>query len=253
MTGFAPFARKEAWEILRTWRIWVLPGILLFFAVTGPLVAKLTPDILDAVAGDQIGDLQLPTPTVADAYGQWAKNLSQIAVVALIISYAGLISAEVRGGTAALVLTKPVSRTAFVVAKVAVHSVFVALVLVAGTTVTWGVTALSFGDAPAQGLWSAALVWLVLGLLFLAVMTLLSVLIRSAVGAAGVGLGVYVLLSLLSIWRPLATYSPAALGTRAGELALGGHPVIVWPVLSSLLLSVLLVALAARVFGRSDL
>ena len=31
MSGTAVFARKEAMEILRTWRIWVLPGILLFW------------------------------------------------------------------------------------------------------------------------------------------------------------------------------------------------------------------------------
>ena len=36
MSGFRVFARKELREIVRTWRIWVLPGILLFFALTGP-------------------------------------------------------------------------------------------------------------------------------------------------------------------------------------------------------------------------
>jgi len=36
MNGFTVFARKEAREILRTWRVWVLPGILAFFALTGP-------------------------------------------------------------------------------------------------------------------------------------------------------------------------------------------------------------------------
>src|ERR1035437_11075744 len=38
MSGFAAFAGKEAREILRTWRIWILPGILLFFALTGQVL-----------------------------------------------------------------------------------------------------------------------------------------------------------------------------------------------------------------------
>src|SRR5665647_131722 len=46
MSGPVVFARKEALEILRTWRIWVLPGILLFFALTGPVLARFTPDDL---------------------------------------------------------------------------------------------------------------------------------------------------------------------------------------------------------------
>ena len=32
MNGFAPFLRKEFNETIRTWRLWVLPGFLLFSA-----------------------------------------------------------------------------------------------------------------------------------------------------------------------------------------------------------------------------
>lgn len=253
MTGFTAFARKEAWEIVRTWRIWVLPGILLFFAVTGPLVARFTPEFLEAVAGDQLGDLQLPIPTYVDAYAQWVKNLSQIGLFALIIIYGGIVSSEVRSGTAALVLTKPVSRPAFVAAKATVHSAFLTIVLMVGTLVTWSLTVAAFGSAPAQGLWSAALVWLVLGVLFVAVMTLLSVLIKSPVGAAGAGLGAYILLAIAGIWTPLGTYTPAGLGSQAAGLAAGQHPVVLWSILTTLLLSLCLVSLAAWVFRRSDL
>ena len=87
MSGTAVFARKEVREILRTWPIWVLPGILLFFAFTGPVLAKFTPEIVGAVAGDQLGGLKIPTQTYLDAYAQWIKNLSQIGLFALIIIY----------------------------------------------------------------------------------------------------------------------------------------------------------------------
>ena len=72
-------------------------------------------------------------------------------------------------------------------------------------------------------------------------------------GAAGAGLGVYALLAIVGIWKPLGTYSPAGLGSQAAGLASGQHPVVLWPVLTSLLLSVCLVYLASRVFRRSDL
>ena len=253
MSGFAVFAHKEAREILRTWRIWVLPGILLFFALTGPVLARYTPELVGALAGDQLKGLVMPTPTYLDAYAQWVKNLSQIALFALIIIYGSIISSERKSGTAVLVLTKPVSRTAFVVAKAAVHSAFLAILVVAGTLLTWGLTAAVFGQAPGSALWSSALVWLVFGVLFIALMTLLSVLIGSAAGAAGAGLGAYALVSIASIWKPLGTYSPAALATVPSSLAAGKDVAVLWPVLTSLLLVVVLVVLAALSFRRKDL
>ena len=75
----------------------------------------------------------------------------------------------------------------------------------------------------------------------------------AANGAAGAGLGVYALLAILGIWKPLGTYSPAGLGSQAAGLAAGQHPVVLWSVLTSVLLYVFLVYLAARVFRRSDL
>jgi ABC-2 type transport system permease protein len=253
LSGFAVFARKEAREILHTWRIWVLPSILLFFALTGPVLAKFTPEIVGAVAGDQLKGFKIPTPTYQDAYTQWITNLSQIGLFALIIIYGSIISSERKSGTAVLVLTKPVSRTAFVIAKAAVHSAFLAILVVAGTLVTWGLTAAVFRKAPGSALWSSALVWLVFGVLFIALMTLLSVLIGSAAGAAGAGLGTYALVSIAAIWKPLGTYSPAALATQPASLAAGKDVAILWPVLTSLLLAAVFVVLATLAFRRRDL
>jgi hypothetical protein len=150
VNGFWAFARKEAVEIVRTWRIWVLPSILLFFAVTGPVTARFTPQIIGAVGGTQLAGLKLPAPTYVDAYLQWAKNLTQIALIAIIVIYGGLVSSERKSGTAVLVLTKPLSRTAFVVAKAVVHAAFLSVTVVLGTLVTWDVTKAIFGRAPVR-------------------------------------------------------------------------------------------------------
>jgi len=248
------FARKEAVEIVRTWRIWVLPAIILFFAITAPLLARFTPEIVGAVAGDQLGGVTLPPGTALDAYGQWIKNLSQITLFALIIIYGGIVSSETSSGTAILVLTKPMSRAAFVVVKAAIHSVFLAVLTVIGTLVTWGLTAAIFGQAPAGPLWSSAMIWLVLGVFYLALMTLFSVLIPSAAGAAGAGIGAFVLLTVGSIWKPLSDHSPAGLAGQATALAVGKPvPDLLWPVLLSLVLSAAVVAVAALLFRRKEL
>jgi ABC-2 type transport system permease protein len=254
VNGYLVFARKEVQEIVRTWRIWVLPAIVVFFALSGPFIARFTPEIVGAVAGSQLGHLVLPTPTYLDAYGGWIKNLSEITLFAIIIIYGGIVSSEVRNGTVLLVLTKPLSRGAFVAVKVVVNCAFVAVLLCAGTLVTWALTAAIFGKAPGSPLWSAAAVWLVLAILYIAIMTLMSVVIGSAAGAAGAGIGVFAILSIAAIWKPLSDYSPAGLAGHAATLA--AHTAtssVLWPVLSSLAASIVIAGVAAAVFRSKEL
>ncbi len=254
MNGYGVFARKELREIVRTWRIWVLPAIILFFAFSGPVLARFTPEIVGALAGSQLGHFALPTPGYSDAYSAWIKNLSQVTLFALIIIYGGIVSSETKSGTAILVLTKPVSRGAFVAVKAVVHSAFLVVLLILGTLATWAVTLATFGTAPGGALWTSSLLWLVYGVLFMAVMTLFSVLISSATGAAGAGIGTYALLSIASIWKPLGDYSPAGLPGKAAALAAHGTTdSAAWPILISLALSIVLVAAAALLFRRKEL
>lgn len=253
MTGVSVFAGKEMKEILRTWRIWVLPGIVLFFAVTGPLLARFTPEIVGAVVGNQVTEIKLPPPTYLDSYGQWIKNLSQIGMVALVIVYGSLVSGETRSGTAVLVLTKPLSRDSFIVSKAAVHSGFVVVLTALGAVVTWVLTFVAFGSAPGAALWRATGEFLVLAVLFLGLMTLLSVLIGSTAGAAGAGLGAYVALSVASIWQPLSDHSPAGLITQPASVAAGKDVAALWPIVTGLVLTCVLILLAGVAFRRKDL
>jgi ABC-2 type transport system permease protein len=84
-------------------------------------------------------------------------------------------------------------------------------------------------------------------------MTLLSVVIKSSAGAAGAGLGGFVLISIAAIWKPLGTYSPAAINSQANSLALGHSVSWQWPVLTTILLYIALILLATSMFRRKEL
>jgi ABC-2 type transport system permease protein len=254
VSATAVFAGKEVREIVRTWRVWVLPGIILFLALSGPILARYTPEIVGALAGSQLGHITLPSPTYLSAYAEWIKNLNQVVVIALLIIYGGIVSAETGSGTAVLVLTKPLSRSSFVVVKAIVHTAFLSVLLVLGTLATWAETAIVFGKAPAADVWLPSLLWLALGVLLLCAMILFSVAIPAAAGAAGAGLGLFVLLSVGALWKPLTKYSPAGLAGQATDLANGiHHAFIPWPLVTSVAVSVVLVGLAALLFRRKEL
>ncbi|TLM78309.1 MAG: ABC transporter permease, partial [Actinobacteria bacterium] len=169
MKAFAAFLRKELFEIVRTWRIWVLPGIVLFVALTGPPLARLTPQILAAVMPASSGvRIELPTPTYLDAYAQWVRNLTQMVTFALVIMWGGLVSGERRSGTAVLVLTKPLSRTAFILGKALSAAALLVATTCVGAAVTWGMTAAVFRDAPLGRLLAITGPWLAYAIFLLA-------------------------------------------------------------------------------------
>jgi hypothetical protein len=93
MAGLGTFLRKELLEQWRTLRLPVVAMIFLLVGLSSPLLARFTPDILEAVAGDQF-QVVLPTPTAADAVDQLAKNLGQfgglIAVLLAMVVGAGV-------------------------------------------------------------------------------------------------------------------------------------------------------------------
>ncbi|MBN2847747.1 MAG: ABC transporter permease, partial [Coriobacteriia bacterium] len=209
MRGFGAFLIKELREIARTWRIWVLPGIVLFFAISGPPLAKITPELLGSFVAEQPGVvIEFPDPTYVDAYLQWTKNLQQIVLFAVIIMFGGVISAEKRSGTAALALTKPLSRTAFVLAKFVSQTALLAVTVVVGALATWGLTYAVFAEAPLAPLAEATAAWLALGVMILALMVALSAAIDSQAGAAGLGFLGFIALSVATLWKPATEYSP---------------------------------------------
>ncbi|MBF4510714.1 MAG: ABC transporter permease [Aeromicrobium sp.] len=254
MRGFGAFLAKELREIVRTWRIWVLPGIVLFFAVSGPPLAKLTPELLGSFMPAESGVvIQMPDPTYVDSYLQWTKNLQQIVLFAVIIMFGGAVSAEKRGGTAVLALTKPLSRTAFVVSKFVSQSVLLIGSTLVGALLTWGLTYAIFAEAPLAPLAEATGAWLVLALAFVALMTALSSAMDSQAGAAGLGFLGFIAVSIALLWKPAVEYSPAGLMGAPTDLAMGETVALGWPVATTAALTVVLVLAAVTVFKRREL
>lgn len=252
MSGFRCFLRKEARETLSTWRIWVLPGVILFFAITSPIIALLTPALVSSLAGSQPGVvIQLPDPVARDAYLQFIKNLDQLVMLAIII--AGAVSGEIRAGTATMVLTKPLSRGGFVAAKVVAQGTLLVLATALGVVACLATTRLLFGISPVGGLLVAVSLWLVFALFMVAVMTLLSVILDSQGGAAGVGLVVFFATLVLRSWGPAADHSFAGLPRAAYRVLAGGDPAVLWPVITAVMFGATATWLAARIFGRAEI
>ncbi|MBK7831344.1 MAG: ABC transporter permease [Gemmatimonadetes bacterium] len=231
MSGFIPLLAKEFLEIRRTWRLWVVPGFLAFFAVTGPIMALLTPRLLASMAAQQPGVvITVPDPTAVDAYAQFVKGLMQMVLLALIIGGGGLVSGERASGTAIMVLTKPVSRAAFILSKLVAELVLLLVATMLTTVVTLLVTRALFPPVPAAPLFTAVAIWLVHAGLVVSAMVFFSASFRSRGGAAGAGLAFVMVLLLLSMWPAAERYSFVGLSAAIANALRGGDLWWGWPV-----------------------
>jgi ABC-2 type transport system permease protein len=239
MTGLRVLLHKELRE---QWRSLRLPIVAIIFFIVGlisPVLAKYTPEIIKHAGGDI--QITVPVPTLNDAIDQFIKNLGQVGPFAAILLAMGIVAREREQGTAALVLSKPATRVAFLGAKfVALVVTFSISVLVAGIA-AYAYTTILF-DPPRVAGFIACCLMLLLGIaVFVALTLLASTAIGSTLPAAGVGLGAYILMAIISAVPRLGQFTPLGLGDPAHALALGNSPPHLW---TSLLASFIWIAVA---------
>jgi ABC-2 type transport system permease protein len=257
--AFSIILRKELLESLRTFRLPIVAGLFLFTGLSSPVLARYLPEIIELAGGDQLGVIDIPTPTPADAVNQLVKNLAQFGALAAILLAMGLVAAEKDRGTAAFILTKPVSRPTFLGAKLA----GLTLVLLASTVVAvaagWIYTAILFEPLPVVGwIWLTVLVTLWL-LAFGSITFLGSVVTGSTLAAGGIGFVALLVIGIVSAIPGLDKFTPGGLLGPATELAaktvtvaqLGGN---LWtPIVSTIVLIGAAISLSIWSFGRQEL
>ncbi len=114
--GYIAFTKKELLEQIRTYKLLIFFAAFLMFGLMSPLLARLMPNILSSMDMGGI-KLELPSPTVLDAYAQFFKNLTQMGILVLLLVFGGSLSGEFVKGTLLQILAKGLSRTAVLLAK----------------------------------------------------------------------------------------------------------------------------------------
>ena len=251
--GLAASIRKEWMEQARTGRLIALAAVLIFFGLTSPLLARYTPEIVKMVPGGESISTIIPTPTMMDAVGQFIKNVDQFGVLLALILTMGMVVQEKERGTAAIMLTKPLQRPAFVLAKFTALSLsFFACILVAALG-SYYYTLVLF-QAPDFFAWMLMelLVWLHIEV-YVALVTLFSTLFRSQAAAAGLGFAIIILFALIGVAPAIARNLPDALLVWAGSL-FTPLPNPAWGALGvSLGIIVISLLLAVMIFQRQEI
>ncbi|HWR67146.1 MAG TPA: ABC transporter permease subunit [Bellilinea sp.] len=245
---------KEWLEQRRTHRLLIVSLVFLLFGLTSPLLAKFTPEMIKMIPGGEQISLIIPPPTVIDAVTQYLKNMTQFGMILAVLMGMGMVSQEKDKGTAAMVLAKPLSRTAFILAKPAALAITFLIGTALAAVAGYYYTLLLFETLPVGG-------WLALnGLLlvyfgvYAALAVLASTLNRSSLSSGLTAFGFVILLVLIEIIPAAKDLLTGGLLGWAGNLALGAGGEPAWGALA-VCLGLIVAALTASVliFRRQEI
>jgi ABC-2 type transport system permease protein len=247
--------RKELLQMWRTKRVLVVAAIFGLFGMASPVMAYFMPQMFKAIPGaEQFANL-IPKPGVVDALTQYTKNITQFGFILAIFLGMGAVAGEKERGTASLVLSKPMTRWAFVTSK------FTAQVLVYLMGFTLALVGAYFYIIVLFGSYSfvtlAFVTFLMLAWLlpFVALTLDGSVIGGSTSAAAGIALLGSVILLLLANIPQYGSLFPSGLTAWAGQIGAGTAAVTAngGALAASLVLTVVGLITAIAIFEQQEL
>jgi len=248
MNGLAVLLSKEFRQQLATHRLLIVTVLFFIFGLGTPLLLHYLPSLVPA---EEM--LEFPEFTANDAAESYVETFGQLGLLAAILVAMGAVARERESGTAAMVLSKPVSSAAFIVAKLAAVAFTFAVAITAGGLGCYIYTVVIFGDPGAVNFLFANLVGGGFLLVCLSVTLMFSAFFRSQMAAGALSLVFLLALTLTTSLPVMKDYSPGAMLSWATGLAAGEatHP---WGALVvSLVLVVATVVVAWQVLRRKEL
>jgi ABC-2 type transport system permease protein len=209
---------KEFLELRRTNKFLIAMAVLVLFGMTSPLMAKMIPQILSLVPGGESYAFMIPTPTINDAVAQYIKNISQFGILLALVFSMGAVAVEKDKGTAAMILSKPMPRGSFLLAKFGSLALTFILAVLAAGACCYYYTLFLFGKLDLIN-WFAANGLIILYLLvYVAITLFFSTLTRTQYVAIGLSFGALILLGILGSLPGLSSFFPDVLITNAASL-----------------------------------
>lgn len=252
LLGFSNLFAKEIREWLQA-RRWLVQTLVWLFIINGLLAMILfaLPNVVPAE-----GEAAIQDPTTDGVIGFFGIGGLAFSIGVIVLSQ-GKIIGEKLSGTAEWVLSKPVARSAFFLAKLIANALgaLVVMLLIQGAIAYGLLIAANAGEVTLTN-FLAGLGLLALHILFYLSLTLvMGVLASTREMVLGVSLGILLLgLLLRNFLGPVALVTPWLLPDLAGVVALGevGQMPLLLPVFSTAIWTLIFIAVGLWRFERLE-
>ncbi|MCL2677711.1 MAG: ABC transporter permease [Clostridiales bacterium] len=218
MKAFIAFTKKEFTESLRTYRLIVLAAVFLLLGLMSPLTAKLLPEIMGSI---DLGDgvfITMPEASAMSSWEQFFGYIGQMGMLALIITFGGLMANELSRGTLINLLTKGMKRQTVILSKFLTASVLWAGSYALSLAVCYAYTAFFWpGGVLSNAFLAFFSLWL-FGEFLIALLIFGGVLFGNFYGSLLGCFGVIIILSTLNLFPALSKFNPSSLAAQTLNL-----------------------------------
>jgi ABC-2 type transport system permease protein len=210
MHGYRAVLEKEVIEAWRTYRVVLLCALFVALGIAAPVLTRYLPE-LSVVLGPVDPELGIPQTGVADVIDSLSGVLVQAGVLTGVVLAMGAVAGERERGTTWLMLSRPITRAAYLWAKLVALAMVFGLAVGLSVLAAWLYTTLLFGPQPVLGWVQFAMVVWLSAMVHVAITFLGSTLSATSPGAAGFGLAAVVGFGLLSVVPGLGAWLPTGL------------------------------------------
>lgn len=217
-----------------------------------PVLAKYTPQLLSTIPDmpPEFAEL-IPEPHLQDAIVQYVKNTTQFGVLLVILLFMGSVAGEKERGTAAMLISKPVHRTTFLLSKWVMGLVAILMGLILAGTAGWAYTTVLFEAPSITNFLILNILIAVFFTVYLSLTLLASTLARSQSAAA---LWSFAGLVFLLIWGAIPRLNEYAPGRLLdwGQSLFAGRESASWEALGVAMALIAIAFIAAAAYFRKE-
>ena len=245
MTGLLPLLKKELLEQIRTYRLLIVGGVMLFFGFTTPLTLKYLPEIIK-LSGDSSMQITIPPPTAAQSLAEYSGSIGQLGVLVMVLIAMGAIANELKHGTALLTLSKPVKPAAFVGAKFIAMSCTLLVSILLASLLCFGYTYWLIGAGDAGAFLGLNLLMFLFLVFCIALTLLFSSYFKSSLAVGGISIAIIIFQAVLSTIPVIGNYLPGKLLSWGTNLLAGTGDSFWWALGVTIIAIVVCLYLAQR-------
>jgi ABC-2 type transport system permease protein len=254
MRAYIAFTKKEFIENLRTYKVFIMLVVFLLFGFMSPALAKMMPDLLKTAIPAGL-EINIPTPTALDSWGQFFKNVGQMGLLVLVIVFCGIMANEFSHGTLINILTKGLKRRTVILSKLTTATVIWTLSYLLAFILTYYYTAYFWKmDGMHHIFLTFFSLWL-FGVFLISLVIFGGTLFKNIYGSLLVTGGAVAVMMLINILPKAHKYNPIILSSNNMSLLTAKQDVsdFMPAIIICSVLIVILVAISVMVFNKKQI